>query len=123
MAVKYTNAAKLARMNATRTHFGGGSLEIRKSDEGVLATFTLTADAGSCTTDYWDLAFSANTVTAGAGGLAAKAVIKRSAGNGSAADIYDLTVGTSGTDIVLDNTTINASQSVTLSSARITHAT
>ncbi len=36
--------------------------------------------------------------------------------------ITGLTVGTSATDIILDNTSINTGQTVTINSATITHA-
>ena len=70
----------------------------------------------------WTLAFDFSTVAASAAGTANKAQIKRSAANGAAAHLTGLTVGTSGTDVILDNLSIASGQNVTLSSATITHA-
>lgn len=64
--------------------------------------------------------FDASTVTASGSGTAAKAQIKNSGGTDG---VTGLTVGTSATDIVLDSVSITSGQSVTLSSATITHAT
>lgn len=122
MAVTYSNAVKSARMTATRDYHADGTLEIRTAADAVLATFGLSASGGTITgasTNEWTLAFDNGTVTATGTGTAAKAVIKNS---GSTIGIDGLTVGTSGTDIILDNTSINSGQNVTLSSAKITHA-
>ena len=53
-------------------------------------------------------------------GTAAEARIRDSVGNDV---VTGLTVGTSGTNIVLDSTSITATQTVTLNSVSITHAT
>ena len=119
MPVTYATAAKTARMTATRDHFVSGTLEILTSGDAVLATFTLTNPGGTITNGVWTLAFSNATVTASGTGTAAKAQIKTS---GTAANLTGLTVGTSGADINLSNTSISTGQSVTLSSATITHA-
>lgn len=123
MAVNYTNAAKTERMTATRDHFVNGTLELLSAGDVVLAIFTLTGTGGSIATDTWTLAFVAATVSgeAGAGGgtAATKAQIKTSGGT---PDITGLTVGTSGADINLNNTSIASGQNVTLSSATIQHA-
>jgi len=119
MALTYNVAVKTDRMTATRDYFGGGSLEIQAAGGAVLATFTLTAGGGTISTDTWTLAFTAATVEAGATGTAAQAVIKNSGGD---AHITGLSVGTSGSDINIDNTSINSGQNVTLSSATIQHA-
>lgn len=120
MSVIYTAAAKTARITATRDHFQNGTLEIGTAGMAqVLATFTLTASAGTISTDTWNLAFAAATVSASAAGTAAEARIKTS---GASADITGLSVGTSATDVVLDNTNIANGQDVTLSSASIQHA-
>lgn len=120
MAVVYTNAVKVARMTATRDFFANGSLEILTAADVLLATFVLTAVGGTVAgAGVWTLAFVASTVTAGAGGVATKAQIKNSGGTAS---LTGLTVGTSGSDINLNNTNIANGQNVTLSSATITHA-
>lgn len=120
MAVTYATAVKTARMTATRDDVANGTLEIGTSGmAAVLATFGLDATAGTISGAVWTLVFDAATVAATGTGTAAAAQIKNSAGT---ARITGLTVGTSGTDIILDNTSIASGQDVTLSSATITHA-
>jgi hypothetical protein len=119
MAVTYATAVKTARITATRDHFADGTLEIQNSSNTVLATFGLSGTGGSISTTTWTLAFDASTVTASATGTASKAQIKNSGGT---ANLTGLTVGTSGSDINLDNVSINSGQNVTLSSGTITHA-
>lgn len=119
MAVNYTNAVKAARMNATMDHFANGTLEIRDSGNVVLAVFGLSASGGTVSTDTWSLVFDASTVQASASGTAANAVLKNSGGT---ADLTGLTVGTSGSDINLNSTSITSGQDVELTSATIQHA-
>lgn len=120
MAVNYTTAVKTARITATRDELANGTLEIGTSGMStVLATFGLSASGGTISTDTWTLVFDASTVSASATGTAAAARIKDSGGT---AEITGLTVGTSGTDIVLDNTSITSGQDVSLTSATIQHA-
>jgi hypothetical protein len=121
MAVVYDNTMKAARMTATRDTVADGTLEIGTAAMGtVLVTFGLSAGGGTISNDVWTLTFDAGTVAAGATGTAAAARIKNSGGT---ARITSLTVGTSGSDINLNNTSINSGQNVTLTSATITHAT
>lgn len=120
MAVTYATAVKTDRMTATRDKVANGTLEIGTSGMGsVLATFGLDAAGGTISGAVWTLVFDNSTVSAGATGTAAAARIKDSGGT---AQITGLTVGTSGSDINLDNTSIASGQDVTLSSATITHA-
>ncbi|AIT81600.1 hypothetical protein [Novosphingobium pentaromativorans] len=123
MAVTYNTAVKTARITATRDYFANGTLELLAANDAVLAIFDLSASGGSIAADTWTLGFDANTVAAeagaGAGTDATKAQIKDSGGN---AHLTGLTVGISGTDIVLDNVNIADGQNVTLSSAAIQHA-
>lgn len=101
-----------------------GTLEIMAADNTVLAIFGLSASGGSVSGAVWTLAFDATSVSAesgaGAGKTATQAQIKDS---GATAQITGLTVGTSGSDINLSSTTIANGNTVTLSSATITHAT
>lgn len=123
MSVIYDNTVKAARMTATRDQFANGTLEIMAADNTVLAIFTLSATGGTVAGAAWTLAFAAGTVAgqagAGAGLNATKAQLKTSGGT---ARLTGLTVGTSGTDIVLDNVNIASGQNVTLNSQTITHA-
>lgn len=123
MAVTYATAVKTARMTATRDHFADGTLEIGTAGmAAVLVTFGLSGTGGTVTNGVWTLAFDAGTVAATGAGTAAAARVRRSSGNGSASDLTGLTVGTSGSDVNLDNTNIAAGQNVTLTTATITHA-
>lgn len=123
MAVIYDNTVKAARMTATRDAVADGTLELLSAGDVVLAVFGLSATGGSVTNGVWTLAFDASTVQGAAGAAggvdATKAQIKNSGGT---ARITGLTVGTIGTDIVLDNNNIDQGQNVTLSSATVTHA-
>jgi hypothetical protein len=123
MAVTYDNTVKAARMTATRDVFANGTLELLSAGDVVLAIFGLDADAGSISNGVWTLEFDSTTVQGEAGASggvdATKAQIKTSGGT---ARLTGLTVGTSGTDIVLDNNNIDQGQDVTLTSATITHA-
>lgn len=124
MAVVYDTPTKTSRMTATRDAVCGGTsgtLEICTAGYGaVLALFTLTTAGGTVTNDVWTLAFTASTVTGGGGG--GVAAIARLKNNGGTVKISGLTVGTSGSDINLNSTTIGVGSNVTLSSATITHA-
>lgn len=119
MAVTYATAVKTARMTATRDEVANGTLEIMTAADAVLVVFGLNAAGGTIATDTWTLVFDAGTVAATGTGTAAKAQIKTSGGT---AVITGLTVGTSGSDINLDNTSITTGQNVTLSSATVQHA-
>lgn len=126
MAVTYSTATKTARMNAVVTAIGtSGKLKLFTASDALLATFTLASTAGTVSGAV--LTFSdANGATAGilsttasAGGAATKASITTSA---DVDVITGLTVGTSGTDLILDNNVLTNGQSVTINSATITHA-
>ena len=123
MAVVYTNAVKTDRMTATRDHFADGTLEILAANDTVLAIFGLNAAGGTVATDTWTLVFDNATVSgeagAGAGTVATKAQMKIAGGTVA---MTGLTVGTSGADINLNNTSIASGQNVTLSSATVQHS-
>lgn len=123
MGVTYNAAVKTARITATRDYFANGTLEIQAADNTVLAIFGLSVSGGSISGDTWTIVFDSSTVSgeagAGSGMNATKAQIKTSGGS---AHLTGLTVGTSGTDIILDNVNIASGQSVTLTSAAIQHA-
>lgn len=127
MAVIYTNAVKIARMNTTRDAIDAGTaagyIEIGTAAMAtVLATITFDTTCAPAATGVGVLTFSnfpKSDTSAAATGTAAAARIRTSA----ASDIITgLTVGTTGTDVILDNTSINAGQAVTLDSLTITHA-
>jgi len=121
MAVTYTTALKNTRLDAVVTAIGSaGKLEICTAGyASVLATITLGATAG--TTSGGVLTFSGfprSDTSADATGTAALARIRTSA---DADVVTGLTVGTSGTDVILDTVSITAGQQVTINSAVITH--
>lgn len=125
MAVVYSTAVKTARMTAVRDQIdagtGAGILQIGTTGMGtVLAEITLADPSGTVSGAVLTLSgFPRSDTSANATGTAAAARIRDSSGNDI---ITQLTVGTSGQDINLDNVSINTGQTVTINSATITHA-
>jgi len=125
MAVTYTNAVKVARMDAVVTAAGTTAvLEIGTTGmAAILATFALanpigtTGGAGVLTLDFDP---DISDTSADNTGTAAAARIRTTTGGTDI--ITGLTVGTSGTDIILDSVSITAGQTVTLTTGTITHA-
>lgn len=128
MAVTYAqNALRVARMDeviaAIDAGASAGRLEICSAAyASILATITLNDPSGT-TGGAGVLTFSGfpkSDSSADNTGTAAIARIRDSNNNDV---VTGLTVGTSGTDIILDSTSITAGQTVTINSATITHAT
>ena len=121
MAVTYSNDVKEDRMQAVGALLSaGGKIKIYTTGLGsLLSTHVLQASGESFTNGVWTMALVSATVTAGNTGTAAEATITDAA---DAVKISGLTVGTGSEDIVLDNTSINSGQDVTINSAVITHA-
>lgn len=127
MAVVYPNATKVARMNAVVTALGtAGKLKLFTAADALLATFTLGNPAGTVGGAGVLTFADANGATAGilnttasAAGTATKATLTTSA---DVDVVTGLTVGTSGTDLILDNNVLALSQAITINSATITHA-
>lgn len=126
MTVTYTTATKSARMTAVVTTIGtSGKIKLFTAGDVLLATFTLASTAGTVTNGV--LTFSdANGATAGilnttasGAGTATKASVTTSA---DVDVITGLTVGTSATDLVMDNNVLAVAQAITINSATITHA-
>jgi hypothetical protein len=123
MAVNYTTAVKNARLDAVVTAIGStGVLEIGTTSMGtVLATIALGNPAGTSTGGVLTFSgFPRSDTSADATGTAAAARIRTSSGGTDI--VTGLTVGTSGSDINLDSVSITAGQTVTITSATITHA-
>jgi hypothetical protein len=123
MAVTYTTAVKNARLTAVSTAIGStGVLEIGTTSMGtVLATIALDSTAGTAASAVLTFSgFPKSDVSADATGTAAAARIRTASGGTDI--VTGLTVGTSGSDINLDSLSITAGQTVTISSATITHA-
>lgn len=85
---------------------------------GVLVSFTLGTTPGTVSGGVLTISGVPLTATATGTGTAAKAEFRDNAGN---VIVSGLTVGTSGTDIIINATAISSGQSVTLSSGTITH--
>lgn len=126
MAVTYTTAVKNARLDAVAAQIdggaGAGTLQIGTSGMGtVLATITLNDPCASAAASgvLTFSGFPKSDSSADGTGTAAEARIRDS---NSTNVITGLTVGTSGTDIILDSTSITTGQTVTINSATITHA-
>lgn len=126
MAVTYSTAAKAARMQAVVTQIdagaGPGTLEIGTAGmASVLATLTLADPSGTVSGAVLTFDFDPDISDTSADntGTAAEARIKDS--NGTVI-ISGMTVGTTGTDVVLDSVSITAGQTVTLTTGTITHA-
>jgi hypothetical protein len=123
MAVTYTTAVKNARLTAVSTAIGStGVLEIGTTSMGtVLATIALDSTAGTAASAVLTFSgFPKSDVSADNTGTAAEARIRTASGGTDI--VTGLTVGTSGSDINLDSLSITAGQTVTISSATITHA-
>ncbi len=127
MAVTYTNAVKAARMNAVVTAIGAsGLVKLFTAADALLATFTLAATAGTVAGAGVLTLSDANgatpgimSTTASAAGTAAKCSIQTSGGTDI---ITGLTVGTSGTDVIIDNPVLASGQAVQINTGTITHA-
>jgi hypothetical protein len=127
MSLVYAATTKTARMNAVVTAIGtSGKLKLFTAGDVLLATFTLAATAGTVSGSVLTLS-DANGATAGilnttavAAGTAAKASITTSAD----VDVVTnaITVGTSGTDLIIDNNVFTVNQALTINSATLTHA-
>lgn len=125
MAITYSVAAKNARLLAARDQIdvgsGPGVLQIGTTGMAIVLADIILGDP-SATVNAGVLTFSGfprSDTTANATGVAAAARIRDSNGTDV---ITGLTVGMSGADIVLDNTSVNAGQVITINSAVITHA-
>ena len=123
-AVTYATSVKNARLDAVTTALGtAGKLEIGNSGMAIIcATFTLNnpaaagASAGVLTLSGFPMTVAASATCTGG---AAAARLRTSA---NADVITGLTVGTSASDIIIDNTSINSGQNVTINaSPTITH--
>jgi hypothetical protein len=123
MSVIYAAGVKTTRMQAVRDAIDAGAagkLEIGTAAMAtVLATFTLADPASSVAGSVLTLlGVPLTDASADATGTAAAARIRTSA---DADVVTGLTVGTAGTDIILDSVSITAGQSVTVTSGTITH--
>ncbi len=125
MAVNYSTAAKNARLQSTADLIDAGAspgkLKIRDSSNVVLATLTLADPCGTVSAGVLTFDFDPDIsdTSADASGTAANAILTDSA---DTTVVSGLTVGTSGTNVVLDSVSITAGQTVTITAGIITHA-
>ena len=124
MAVNYATTLKDTRMNAVITaidaNAAAGYIEIGTAGmAATLVTITFSKPSFSEAAGVITMLGAPKSGVAGATGTAAAARIKDGGGN---IIVSGLTVGTSGSDINLNSTSISSGQTVTLSSATITHA-
>jgi hypothetical protein len=125
MAVNYDTPTKSARMAATILRIDNNAapafIEIATAAyASVLVTITLADPSFTESGGVITMAGAPKSGVAGATGTAAVARIKE--GGGSATIVNNLTVGTSGSDINLNSTSISSGQTVTLTAGTITHA-
>jgi len=125
MAATYTTAVKNARLTAVQAAIdaggGAGKLEIGTTAmAATLCTITFAATCGTVSSGVLTFSgFPKSDTNAAGSGTAAAARIRTYANTDI---ITGLTVGVSASDIIIDNTTIVAAQTVTVNSATITHA-
>lgn len=121
MAVNYSTAVKNARMAAVQAAIeadaGVGALQILTSGDVLLVSFPL-EDSQSPSDGVLNLIDAPVTANAVATGTAAKAQITDNSGDVVASG---LTVGTSGSNVNLDNLSIVSGQEARLDSAALTH--
>ena len=123
MAVTYSTTVKNARLSAVVTAIGTtGVLEIGTAGMStVLASLSLSNPAGTVASGVLTFSgFPKSDTEADASGTAAAARIRTATGGVDL--ITGLTVGTSMSDIIIDNVSIVAGQTITINSASITHA-
>ena len=126
MGVIYRSTLRTTRMQAVETDIdsgaGAGTLEIGTTGfASTLAIYTLSDPAGVVAGDVITGSGMPKTTTAIAGGVAAEARIKES---GGAVVVSGLTVGTSGTNVIISpSTTITNGQTCNLTALTLTHNT
>ena len=125
MSVIYNAALKTTRMTSVLTAIdagaGPGILEIGTTGMAtLLAEFTLADPSGTVAGSVLTFDFDPDIsdTSANATGTAAAAQIKDSTGT---VVVSGMTVGTSGTDVIIDSVSITAGQTVTLTTGSITH--
>ncbi|ASJ79157.1 hypothetical protein P26059A_0005 [Curvibacter phage P26059A] len=120
--ITYSTAVKNSRLSAVVTAIGTtGVLEIGTAGmAAILATIPLANPAGTVNAGVLTFTTPASDTSADSTGTAAAARIRTATGGTDV--ITGLTVGLSGTDIVLDSVSITTGQTVTITSATITHA-
>lgn len=125
MSVSYIATLKSTRMqaviNSLDTGAGSATLDIGTTSMGtVLVSITMSKPSFTESGGVITMAGAPKSGTATNSGTAAAARFRDAGGTNQT--ITGLTVGTSGTDIVLNSTSITSGQTVTMNSLTITHA-
>lgn len=117
------NAHKCARMDQNNAYCGTTAvLEVLSASDEVLATLALGNPVFAAATGAGVLTangFPRTDSAADASGVAAKARVRTASGGTTV--ITGLTAGTSGTDLVMSNTTLVAGEPFTITSFVLTH--
>ena len=138
MSVNYNATLKTGRMQAvldlvgSKTlaaatgSFSAGQIVIGTASlsgaTGVLATIPTKATPGSVSGSVFTIDCTGGGLTANASGAGTQTAAKAELRNNAGTMICDgLTVGTSGTDIILNSTSITNGQAVTITAGTITH--
>lgn len=124
MAINYSDAVKAARMAAVlaAANAGSGPGKLRiftAAYASMLVEVELDEVDDDAASAILDLLAAPSTGEAAASGTAA---IARITDSDNTTVAQGLTVGTSGSDVILDSVNITAGQDVTINSAVITHA-
>lgn len=124
MAVNYDTPTKTLRMQAVRDQIdsgvGPGTIEVCSAGfASVLIIFTLSDPGSSVATDTLSLLGLPKNANASNSGTAAVARIKDSGGT---VRVNNLTVGTSGTDVIISSTAITSGLPYSLTAGTITHS-
>ena len=137
MAVTYRTGLRTNRLNLVVNELGtataptisvtgtaAGTLVIGTSAlsgaTGVLATINLSTTPATVSGDVLTISGAPLSATASATGTAALAELRNNSGT---VIVGGLTVGTSGTNIIISNTSITTGQTVQMTSGTITHPT
>lgn len=123
MSVIYETALKTTRQTAVKDAVdsgpAAGKLKIGTAGMAtIIATITLNDPSGTVTNGNLTFSGFPKTVAASATGIAAAAIITDSNDN---VKVSGLTVGTADSDLIVDNTNVNAGQNFTLNSGSIPH--
>jgi hypothetical protein len=116
MALTLETSARNAACDAIAALHNGGTLEFQTSADAEVATIGFSATAFASASNGTATANSLTADTDATGGTTTKFVTKTSGG----AAIMGGTVGTSASDIVIDNTTVPAGVTVNLTAFSIT---
>jgi hypothetical protein len=124
MALNYANSVKAARLAAVLTALNAGAAPgklriFTAAYASMLVEFDLDESDANVADNILALVDAPVTEAAVASGTAAIARLTDSDNNMVG---EGLTVGTSGTDVIVDSTNITSGQNVTLNAANITHA-